>query len=199
MSIEESIRGAWSDHPALNAGQWAHLEAHYSLLQRWNSKVNLVGASTLATAALRHYCESAFLAAGLPDGVRSVVDIGSGAGFPGFPLAVMCPQVSVVLVESDKRKAAFLRESCGVPNVEVANVRMESFGRPCDAVISRAVEPKGILAWAAARAIHLGFVGSLNDILALADEAVFTNRSVTAFPWQPRSGSFWGTFHVKPR
>jgi len=160
--------------------------------------VNLVGASTIASAAVKHYCESLFLAARLPDEVGTVVDIGSGAGFPGFPLAVMCPNVQVVLIESDKRKAAFLRESCGLPNLQVATIRMENYKGACDAVITRAVDPHQVRVWAAGHAKCLGFIGSMRDILTLSKDAAFATRSAAAFPWAPRNGSFWGTFHVKP-
>jgi 16S rRNA (guanine527-N7)-methyltransferase len=63
------------------------------------------------TAVVRHYCESLYLAIHLPPGGHRIVDLGSGAGFPGFPIAVARPECSVVLVESHQRKAAFLKEA----------------------------------------------------------------------------------------
>ena len=95
---------------------------------------------TLEEAIERHYCESLFLAAQLA-GRRScgVADVGSGAGFPGFPVAVLRPDCSVTLIESHQRKAVFLREaSRGLPNVRVLANRAEDVTRQFDRVISRA-------------------------------------------------------------
>lgn len=198
-TIRKELGCAWHSHPTLNAEQWERLEMHYALLRRWNPKMNLVGTSTLGIASLKHYGESLFLAAGLPKGVQSVVDVGSGAGFPGLPLAVMHPKVRVVLLESDKRKAAFLRESCGLGNVQVANCRMEDWAHSCDAVITRAVDPRGVLSWATRHMLHFGFIGSMGDILPLSQASDFLMREVAPFPWLPKGGVFWGTFHVKHR
>jgi 16S rRNA (guanine(527)-N(7))-methyltransferase RsmG len=191
------MRTVWADAPALEAGQWQKLETHYALLQKWNPKVNLVGASTLGDAAVKHYGESLFLAVGLPEGVHSVVDVGSGAGFPGFALAVMYPGLSVVLMESDKRKAAFLRESCQLPNLRVLSERMEGHTGSFDAVVSRAVDPRVVLAWAQERASHFGFVGATDDIRLLSEAAPFHVQSQTALPWRPSSSVLWGSFHVE--
>jgi len=66
--------------------------------------------------------------------------VGSGAGFPGFPVAVLRPECSVTLIESHQRKAVFLREaSRKVPNVRVLAKRAENVGETFDWVISRAV------------------------------------------------------------
>ncbi len=197
LRIQDWVSRSWQSHPALDADQWRQLELHYALLRRWNPKVNLVSASTLDAAPMKHYAESLFLAAGLPEGVRLVVDVGSGAGFPGFPLAVMCPGVKVVLLESDKRKAAFLRESCGLGNLKVANVRMEDWAGTCDATITRAVDPTSVLSWARQRAQHFGCVGSMTDIAFLAEDQDIGDRRTTPFPWLARSGTLWATFHVK--
>jgi 16S rRNA (guanine(527)-N(7))-methyltransferase RsmG len=191
------MRTVWADAPALEAGQWQKLETHYALLQKWNPKVNLVGASTLGDAAVKHYGESLFLAAGLPEGVHSVVDVGSGAGFPGFPLAVMYPGLSVLLLESDKRKAAFLRESCELSNLRVLNARMEGHMGSFDAVVSRAVDPRVVVAWARKRASLFGFVGATDDTRLLSESVPFLIQSQTALPWRPSSSVFWGAFHVK--
>ena len=95
----------------LSAGQVSALEAHYEMLLRWNRKVNLTSISGLEESVERHYCESLFLAARLPAEPLRIADIGSGAGFPGFPIAVYRPDCQVVLVESHRRKGVFLREA----------------------------------------------------------------------------------------
>ncbi len=79
------------------------------LLKKWQRRINLVGRSTLDDLWRRHMFDSAQLFPLLPDGTHRLVDLGSGAGFPGLVLAILgVPEVH--LIESDSRKAAFLRE-----------------------------------------------------------------------------------------
>lgn len=125
---------------SLTAGQKAALEAHLDLLMRWNQKLNLTAIRSREEAIERHYCESLFLGSRLPAGALRIADVGSGAGFPGFPVAVLRPECSVTLIESHQRKAVFLREaSRGVPNVRVLAKRAEDVEETFDWVISRAV------------------------------------------------------------
>lgn len=85
------------------------LSAYAALLAKWNPAINLVARSTLGDVWLRHLADSAQLFALVPPGTRVLVDLGSGAGFPGLVLAILgVPEVH--LIESDVRKAAFLRE-----------------------------------------------------------------------------------------
>lgn len=125
---------------ALTPEQEAALEAHLELLMRWNRSLNLTAIRSREEAIERHYCESLFLGARLPAGALRIADVGSGAGFPGFPVAVLRPECSVTLIESHQRKAVFLREaSRKVPNVRVLAKRAENVGETFDWVISRAV------------------------------------------------------------
>jgi 16S rRNA (guanine(527)-N(7))-methyltransferase RsmG len=120
--------------------QIAVLQAHYELLLRWNQSLSLTTVTALEAAVTRHYCESLFLAAHLPHGALRIVDIGSGAGFPGFPVAVLRPDCTVTLIESHQRKAVFLREATrGMPNVKVLPKRAEEVAERFDIAISRAV------------------------------------------------------------
>lgn len=150
MSSYESfaalLRKRTSAFLPLEEGQVQALYRHYELMLQWNRRLNLTRVVELEEAVDRHYGESLVLASRLPEWVESVVDIGSGAGFPGFPVAVALPEVKVTLVESDQRKAAFLRESRDwAGNLEVLAVRGESLPRQFDAVISRAVKPQEVL------------------------------------------------------
>lgn len=125
---------------ALTAEQTAALEAHLELLMRWNRSLNLTAIRSREEAIERHYCESLFLGARLPAGTLRIADVGSGAGFPGFPVAILRPECSVTLIESHQRKAVFLREaSRAVPNVQVLAKRAEDVTETFDWVISRAV------------------------------------------------------------
>lgn len=85
------------------------LGAYADLLVKWQKSINLVGASTLADLWRRHFLDSAQLYPHLPHDSQPLFDLGSGAGFPGLVLAIMGVP-DVCLVESDGRKAAFLRE-----------------------------------------------------------------------------------------
>jgi 16S rRNA (guanine527-N7)-methyltransferase len=124
----------------LSPGQVEALEAHYQLLLRWNRTLNLTSIRRMEEAVERHYCESLFLGAHLPPGCLRIADIGSGAGFPGWPVAVLRPECSVTLIESHQRKAVFLREaSRNLLNVRVLARRAEDVNERFDWAISRAV------------------------------------------------------------
>jgi len=124
----------------LNAEQVERLQEHYQLLLRWNKALNLTSVRNEEEIVERHYCEALFLGFHLPEGRLTVADIGSGAGFPGFPVAVLRPDCAVALVESHQRKAVFLREATrGMGNVRVLAKRAEDVGERFDWAISRAV------------------------------------------------------------
>ncbi len=90
----------------------ARLEAYIALLTRWNARINLVAPATIETAWTRHVADSAQLFNLAPVSASSWIDLGSGAGLPGLPVAALAaeksPGLHVTLVESDTRKAAFL-------------------------------------------------------------------------------------------
>jgi 16S rRNA (guanine527-N7)-methyltransferase len=119
------------------------LDTYVALLSAWNRRINLVGASTLGDAWRRHILDSAQLLPHLTTRSRVLVDLGSGAGLPGLILAILgVPEVH--LVESDQRKAAFLREAARVTGATVAihAQRAEKLPRlAADVVTARAVAP----------------------------------------------------------
>lgn len=140
--------------------QIAELERHYDLMVRWNRTLNLTAVRDMVQAVERHYCESLFLAARLPQGNLKMADIGSGAGFPGFPIAVLRADCEVTLIESHRRKAVFLREATRqMRNVRVLDCRAEDVAQRFDWVVSRAVDVtnmQGLLAGLAPRVALLG-------------------------------------------
>lgn len=130
-------------------------EAYAALLKQWQKAVQLVAPSTLDAVWSRHFADSAQLWALTPPGTRTWADLGSGAGFPGLVIAIMardpaspCPDLRVTLVESDSRKAAFLREAArqaGCP-VDILGTRIESSSTrdkvgAVDVVSARALAP----------------------------------------------------------
>jgi 16S rRNA (guanine527-N7)-methyltransferase len=101
------------------------------LLRQWQKAVNLVSPSTLAHLWHRHFADSAQLARLVPEAARTLCDLGSGAGFPGMVLALVLMErrpLRVALVESDARKAAFLREVARNTGalVEILSTRIEN-------------------------------------------------------------------------
>jgi 16S rRNA (guanine527-N7)-methyltransferase len=117
------------------------LDAYVALLVSWNRRINLVGASTLGDPWRRHILDSAQLWPLLPARTRVLVDLGSGAGLPGLVLAILgVPEVH--LVESDQRKAAFLREAVRITgaSAKIHAVRADKLPRlAADAVTARAL------------------------------------------------------------
>ena len=77
---------------------------YYALLERWNSKLNLTAIRDPEEVLRRHFIECIFCAQHLPAGIETLLDYGSGAGFPGIPVALCCPEIRVTLAESQGRE-----------------------------------------------------------------------------------------------
>lgn len=146
-SFKDLLAAEFGAFGPLLESQTIALDRHYSLLTQWNRRMNLTRIEELEDAVRLHYCESLFLGNSLPAGALRIADIGSGAGFPGFPVAVIRPECTVDLVESHQRKAVFLREACAkLGNVRVIAERAETLGAEgYDWVVSRAVRPSEVL------------------------------------------------------
>ncbi|MCS7206580.1 MAG: 16S rRNA (guanine(527)-N(7))-methyltransferase RsmG [Dehalococcoidia bacterium] len=116
----------------LTSGQVDAFSLYWDLLREWNQRVNLTSAQALEEAERVHFLDSLTIAMAMPSEVREggrLVDVGSGAGFPGLPLAIAFPSLGVVLIESVGKKVAFLRacvEALGLEErVEVLHGRAE--------------------------------------------------------------------------
>src|SRR6516162_5253130 len=121
----------------------ARLAAYVALLEAWSTRINLVGRATLADPWRRHILDSAQLRPFVPAAARSLVDLGSGAGFPGLVLAILGVP-GVALVEADSRKCAFLVEAARITGarITVLATRIEALSpRPFDVVTARALAP----------------------------------------------------------
>ncbi|HXH01013.1 MAG TPA: 16S rRNA (guanine(527)-N(7))-methyltransferase RsmG [Xanthomonadaceae bacterium] len=136
---------------ALPADLAAPLADFLALLLRWSRAYNLTAVRDPAQMVTLHLLDSLSLHPHLDD-ILVLADLGSGAGLPGIPLALARPQLHIALVESNGKKARFLREvvrTLGLPNVEVAECRAEAFARPSefDAITARALDSlAGIIA-----------------------------------------------------
>ena len=139
-------------HVGVEAAQFSveareRLDRLASLLLRWNARINLISRADEATLWTRHILDSAQLVALLPPTAGTLIDLGSGAGFPGLVLAILTSW-HVHLVESDQRKAAFLREAARETGTHVAihAVRAETLRLPpVQVVTARALAPLGEL------------------------------------------------------
>jgi 16S rRNA (guanine527-N7)-methyltransferase len=135
--------------PPLPSPALEHISIYIDILQQWNARINLTAIRAPEEIVTRHFGESLFLARHvLPLTTdhrppTTVSDIGSGAGFPGLPLKIWAPEISLTLIESNHKKAAFLREvsrKLTLTNVNVITQRAEAVTTPADVVTLRAVE-----------------------------------------------------------
>jgi len=126
----------------------ARLGAYAATLRKWQPRINLIGGGTIDSIWQRHFADSAQIVRHLRSDARRLVDLGSGAGFPGLVVKVLRPDIHVTLVEADQRKVAFLRAAAIASGVRVDVVprRIESLAvdplRPAaDVVSARALAP----------------------------------------------------------
>jgi 16S rRNA (guanine527-N7)-methyltransferase len=128
---------------------YGQLRTYLELLTKWNARTNLTAIREPAEMVRRHFGESLFAARQLPE-CDSLLDFGSGAGFPGLPMQLWRPELGVTLAESQNKKATFLREVCRTlgldagqgAKTEVWAARVEGMaaGRQFDVVAMRAVD-----------------------------------------------------------
>jgi len=130
------------------------LEVLVQTLTRWQKAINLVSRTTLEEVWTRHILDSAQLVPLIPSAAKSLVDLGSGGGFPGLALAALRPDLEVTLVDSDARKVAYLAEAArqmGLPRAPKTRLgRIEALPPiKADVVTARAVAPLSqLLVWA---------------------------------------------------
>ena len=124
---------------------YVQLSAYLQLLSHWNQKINLTAVRDPKVLVKLHLAECLRAAQRIAPGVKTVLDFGSGAGFPGIPIQVVRPDVSVTLAESQVKKAAFLREtvrelSLGKASVHAGRVEDMPAYSVFDVVTLRAVD-----------------------------------------------------------
>jgi 16S rRNA (guanine527-N7)-methyltransferase len=128
----------------LDEAQTSRLVAHLDLLDDWSSRMNLTAIRDRPSQLTKHLLDSLTVLPFLRG--QRIADVGSGAGFPGIPLAIVAPERHFALIESTGKKCRFLehvRDTLGLRNVEVVQARAEAY-RPdvrFDTVIARAVGP----------------------------------------------------------
>ena len=141
--IQELLRPYLCEEPPTALAE--KVSTYLDLLAHWSKRVSLTSLREPEQVVQRHFGESFFLAERLPK-FSTLLDLGSGAGFPGVPIALLYPKCAVTLAESQQKKAAFLREACwmlGITSkVSVWAARMEQAPaeRTFDVVTLRAVD-----------------------------------------------------------
>ncbi|NCO03763.1 MAG: 16S rRNA (guanine(527)-N(7))-methyltransferase RsmG [Alphaproteobacteria bacterium] len=120
------------------------LKAYLSLLQKWQSKINLISPQTLPNAWERHFIDSMQVSELLTIDDKVIFDFGSGAGFPGLVLAMLNPDKKFTMVESDQKKCSFMRtvsRETELANVNIVCERIEDVSRETkpDVIMARAL------------------------------------------------------------
>jgi len=133
----------------LSSTQIQAFQTYSAELQNWNQRVNLTAITDPKEIEIKHFLDSlSCLRALTPRPGDRVVDVGTGAGFPGIPLRIACPEIRLVLIESISKKADFCRHlvrMLGLDDVEVVQARAEQLGQDPDY--------RGRFDWAVARAV----------------------------------------------
>jgi 16S rRNA (guanine527-N7)-methyltransferase len=196
---------------ALSPAQLEHISMYIDLLLRWNARINLTAIRKEEEIVTRHFGESLFAAAHLfpqttwgqlpepalsevegavqserSSAPMSLIDIGSGAGFPGLPIKIWAPQVHLALIESNQKKATFLREvtrSLTLTNINVFPGRVQDYPSPPARIVTlRAVERFEATLPTAAR-----LVAPAGRLALLISEAQLshTQALTPGFEWDP--------------
>jgi 16S rRNA (guanine527-N7)-methyltransferase len=129
------------------------ISTYIDMLFRWNARINLTAIRDPEQVIIRHFGESFFAASQLfprfperdfkSETHPSLADLGSGAGFPGIPIRLLVPDVSLTLIEANQKKAVFLQEvsrALELSDIKVENIRAETLSCTFDVVTLRAVE-----------------------------------------------------------
>lgn len=173
---------------SLSSGQLAYISIYIDLLIRWNARINLTAVREPDQIVTRHFGESLFAARQLfpdPSATGRVVDVGSGAGFPGLPLKLWAPGLELTLSESSNKKATFLREivrGLTLTNVNVFAGRAEDLPPASAGLVTlRAVERFESVLPVAAR-----LVASAGRLALLIGESQVrgARELLPAFRWQ---------------
>ncbi len=134
--------------------QAERFERYLSLLLEWNDKINLTAITDPEEVVEKHFVDSLTLLSqcAIKEGAK-VVDVGTGAGFPGIPLKIMRPDIHLILLDSLNKRLNFLGEVCSALDIQAERVhkRAEEAGldramrENCDIAVARAVAPLNIL------------------------------------------------------
>jgi 16S rRNA (guanine527-N7)-methyltransferase len=163
------------------------IRKYITLLLRWNERISLTTITDPAEIVKFHFGESLSAINSVPIVDGRLADVGSGAGFPGLPLAMASPSLHVTLIESDTKKATFLSEAVrelALSNVSVFRGRMDDlpigpFG--FEFITARAIgQHKDLLKWSSERLSEVGKV-----VLWLGESDAISLSNYQAWQWDP--------------
>ena len=142
MHVSNLSAGAAALGLKLSPETLVRLERYLDLLEKWNAVINLTAVRDRERMVTLHLLDSLTLVPSIA-GCPRLLDVGSGGGMPGIPLAIACPHLTVTLLEPNQKKAAFLRQAkleLGLEQVSVVAERVERWlaPEPFDAIVSRA-------------------------------------------------------------
>jgi 16S rRNA (guanine527-N7)-methyltransferase len=156
VALDLLVAGARELGLDLTPRQLEQFETYRRELLAWNERHNLTAITDPAEVERRHFLDSLSCLLAMPAlGAASLVDVGAGAGFPGLPLKIVCPEIRLTLVESIGKKSAFLEhavQALGLRGVRVLTARAEELGQDrrsrerFDWAVARAVASLGVLA-----------------------------------------------------
>lgn len=121
---------------------------YLSELKRWNKAYNLTSLKEDEDIVIKHFLDSLLYLKVMPKGEITVVDVGSGAGFPGIPIKIIRPEIEIFLIEPSRKKSAFLRhvtrklalKSIGVVEKRIEEIKVDQeLPQPVDAAVTRAL------------------------------------------------------------
>jgi 16S rRNA (guanine527-N7)-methyltransferase len=173
---------------SLSNNQLSRVAIYLELLLKWNAKINLTAIRNPQEILTRHFGESFFAARHLVSddaSLSSAIDIGSGAGFPGLPMKIWSTNLALTLIESNGKKATFLREVCRaleLGGIKVISKRAEDIKAQADLVTLRAVERFESILPVAERLLKPA--GNLALLIGRSQEEV-AKRELPELRWQP--------------
>jgi 16S rRNA (guanine527-N7)-methyltransferase len=178
---------AEASQPPLDPNQSQHFDMLYSLFLRWSARINLTAIRDQGCILSRHFVESIACARALPAGISTLLDFGSGAGFPGLPIALCRPEIAVTLAESQGKKAAYLREAVRILGLsaKVHSGRAEALATHFDCVTLRAVDKMERAVQSAALLVRPG--GWLALMTTTASLPALKVSAGSNFAWDPLS------------
>jgi len=173
----------------LNEYHLERLVQYFICLQKGNKKIDLTSLEKVEEIVLRHFCESIALGFSLPFGKLHIMDFGSGAGFPGIPLAIVRPDCFIYLVEAEVRKAMFLTDSSlRLMNAVVLPQMIQDVEHHVDWAVCRGLAWEEIQPSVERLADHV--------VLMVAEDTVSAITRSASIQWDEPQPSAWGTGRV---
>lgn len=204
MALDSILQEAM---PGLTPKQYAAFAAYSDLLLDWNSRINLTAITEPDQVAQKHFADSILPAALLPLGAK-VIDVGTGAGFPGLPLKILRPDIHLTLLDSLNKRIAFLQALCGelgLTDVTFLHARAEDAARQSgyragfDIALSRAVAPCPVLLELTVPFLCIGGASLMYKGPQAAEELAEADRALSLLRCEARIEAFparWGERRV---